>query len=52
MNFFRRFLCVALLGLLAIVLFNGCATILHGSEEGVYFTSEPAKAKVYVRTAN
>jgi hypothetical protein len=44
---FRLFAVVAF-SLLMVLLTNGCATILHGSEEGVYFTSEPDKAKVYV----
>lgn len=46
-SFFKVFT-VALFSLLAVLLMNGCATVLHGSEEGVYFTSEPNKAKLYV----
>jgi hypothetical protein len=48
MTTFRFF--VVPLGILTVVclLSSGCATVLHGSTEGVYFTSDPDKAKVYI----
>jgi hypothetical protein len=38
------------LGILTVVslMSSGCATVMHGSTEGVYFTSDPDKAKVYI----
>jgi hypothetical protein len=46
-SLFRMFPSIVI-SLVTVLMMNGCATILHGSEEGVYFTSEPDKAKVYV----
>ena len=37
---------------LYILLFEGCATLIKGTTEDVYFTSNPSEAKVYVNGAN
>ncbi|MGB9702376.1 MAG: PEGA domain-containing protein [Candidatus Kapaibacteriota bacterium] len=34
--------------IISILLFNGCATIFHGTSDKVSFSSEPSGCKVYV----
>ncbi len=48
MTTFRYFAGSFAVLLLVILLVPGCATVMHGSTEGVYFTSDPDKAKVYI----
>ncbi len=40
-----RFVC---LFAIAVFLFDGCATIFHGSSDKISFSSDPSGAKVYV----
>lgn len=43
----RKTLCLSLI-ILTTFLFSGCATIMHGSRQGIFLTCEPRVAAVYI----
>ena len=43
----RKILCLHLLAIISFF-FSGCATIMHGSRQGVFLTCEPRVAAIYI----
>ncbi len=48
MRFFSRHMGIVIGFLVAVVLFNGCATIFSGSKNDVSFSSDPSGASIYI----